>query len=272
MILVSDVINGIKAELDAVGSDRYTNDRDYFPALNKAQEWLVTLFNAAFGTNKITEESLRELIVTRIYVCNQFSRLNLYDTIDQSDTPLYQDYIWSILGVHPNCKVIDEIGDLAPDPTLFSNKLRSVKTAYLMAPDKDNKTAERLSLEEWEFVDDNIFMRGNGGVTNGYASYSYLNWKENAPLDPGFTIYDQSQSTGPEIEIKPVLSNKYVGVTYLATPAKILNESDIIKFPETLRVVLIQKSVDYITRKSYDREALYQITTQDMNNLISLMT
>ena len=61
MIAVSTVIERMQAILDAEGSTRYTFDRDYKPAINYAIEYYCSVFNSAFGNNKLTEENLREL-------------------------------------------------------------------------------------------------------------------------------------------------------------------------------------------------------------------
>ena len=49
MILASDIIADLKAALDAEGSDYYTEAQDYIPAINRAMDYIVTVFNKAFA-------------------------------------------------------------------------------------------------------------------------------------------------------------------------------------------------------------------------------
>lgn len=66
MILASDVFTDVKSFLDDDSSGRYDATLDLVPAINKAILYLITLFNTAFDAKKITPESLRELVYTKI--------------------------------------------------------------------------------------------------------------------------------------------------------------------------------------------------------------
>ena len=95
MIAVSEIVSRINAALDAEGSGRYTFSRDFQPAINYAIEFYVSVFNSAFGDNKLSEENLRELVRTRIWQTSEDSRVffNTDDTVEE---------VWSILAVMPN--------------------------------------------------------------------------------------------------------------------------------------------------------------------------
>ena len=75
-ILVQTVIDRCNALLDAEGSDHYTFDKDFIHAINNAQVWLTNLYNRLFGEKKVSEESLVELTVTRIFKTSLYSRLS----------------------------------------------------------------------------------------------------------------------------------------------------------------------------------------------------
>ncbi len=272
MILASNIVDNLKAQLDSSDSNRYTFDRDYKPAINQAIEWVVTLFNAAFGEKKVSEEVLRELIITRIYVCNKFSRLSLFDTAILKAIKYDTNYIWSILGVFPKCKVVDVSGNVQGDPAVETDPFKSFRTEFVMVPDSGNKATERLTIEEWEDVENNIFARGNPNVTNGYASFSYKNWNTNKPIDSTLNLKTQSLSSGPEIEIKPQLSNKFIGIEYLQFPTNITLITDELEFPAILTNMISQKSLDFVTKKNYDRNPLYQVTAAEINNLATLLS
>jgi len=94
MIAVTNIIERVIAALDAEGSDRYSFSRDFQPAINYAIEFYVSVFNSAFGENKLSEENLRELVRTRVWQTSQYSRINfsIGDTVEE---------VWSILAVMP---------------------------------------------------------------------------------------------------------------------------------------------------------------------------
>lgn len=277
MIAASSIINGLKAELDAQGSGSYTESRDYIPAINKTTQWLVSVFNSAFGQKKLSEESLRELLFRRVFVCSKHSRLNLIPGTSQADS-YTTNYIWTILGVYPNCRVKTAYdaegvpaGTNVIPPSLY-DPYESVPTGHVMTSEHFNTSAERSSIEEWESIDKNIFKRGSSSVTNSFSEYSYLTFVSNIPVSSSFTQLDQVFKTGPEIEIKPALSNKFVGVVYLKLPTTITSSAGSIEFPQSIETLFVQKAVDFITRRNYSRDSLYKVTQQDVVNLISLMT
>ena len=78
MIPVQNLVDFMKFELDAEGSDRYLFDQDFKPAINSAMNWLVSVFNRAFENDKLSSENLRDLIKTRVWVANNFSRIKFF--------------------------------------------------------------------------------------------------------------------------------------------------------------------------------------------------
>ncbi len=62
MIAVQTVVDRMIFGLDAEGSDRYTFENDFKPAINSSVEWLQAVFNQAFADKKLTEENLRDLV------------------------------------------------------------------------------------------------------------------------------------------------------------------------------------------------------------------
>lgn len=80
--------------LDAEGSDYYTDNEDIIPAINTAIKWLVSVINIGFASNKLSEETFRELVKTKVFQANDYSRVMLDPVSIGHD-------IWSILAVHP---------------------------------------------------------------------------------------------------------------------------------------------------------------------------
>lgn len=249
MISVQTVIERLESVLDAEGSDRYTFEEDYKPAINSAVEWLQAVFNKAFADKKLTEEDLKELVKVVIFQTSQFSRIYL-DQIDDS--------IWSILRINPEPTVYPSDATITaqndPFASLFREDLTYIKSKY---------AAKRLSLEQWEENVDNIFEAGNETLLNDFKSYAYLNYADYSST--------AGNAGGPEIEIRPELSNKFVGVAYLKYPTPITDENDSIEFPESLINLVYQKAANFISYKQGDQTNLYSVTDKDVNVLVRLM-
>jgi len=75
-ISVQKVVDRCTALLDAEGTDHYKFDKDFEPAINNTQVWLTNLYSRLFGEKKISEESLSELTVIRVFKASLYSRLS----------------------------------------------------------------------------------------------------------------------------------------------------------------------------------------------------
>lgn len=75
-IPAQSVIDRCTALLDAEGGDHYNFANDFKPAINNAQVWLTSLYNRLFGEKKVSEESLAELTVIRVFKASVYSRLS----------------------------------------------------------------------------------------------------------------------------------------------------------------------------------------------------
>lgn len=74
-IKIQDIIEKCNFLLDAEDSDRYKFDNDFKPAAKLTQQWLVSLYNKFFGENKISEESLTELVSIKAYWMGSVNRV-----------------------------------------------------------------------------------------------------------------------------------------------------------------------------------------------------
>lgn len=74
-IKIQDIIEKCNFLLDAEDSDRYKFDNDFKPAAKLTQQWLVSLYNKFFGENKISEESLTELVSIKAYWMGSANRV-----------------------------------------------------------------------------------------------------------------------------------------------------------------------------------------------------
>lgn len=250
MISVPIIIERIASILDAEGSDRYTFEQDYKPAINSSVEWLQAVFNKAFGERKLSEEDLSELIRTVVFQTNQFSRIN----IDLS--PLGHS-LWSLMRINPEAVVYPE-----STPTVSVNPAQSVLRTDLSYV-KSIYSAKRSTLEKWEENVNNIFEAGNERILNSFKNYAYLN-------DVNYSSSGYIPG-GSEIEIRPEIKNTFVGVTYLKYPTPIQLESDSIEFPESLINLVVQKALNFISMKQGDNTNLYAVTSRDIQTLVQLM-
>ena len=200
MIPAQQVVDLMKFELDSEGSDRYLFDTDFKPAINSAIKWLVFVFNRAFEGNKFSGENLRDLIKTRIWVANSFSRV-------QFDETAVGDELWSYLGVHPEPTVYPN--DVAPpQPNAYTSTFIP-SLSYISS----DYSAKKLSVEKWNENKKNVFEAGNTIITTGdFKSYAYL-------TDVNYSSSNYLQDK--EIEIRPSVGGQFVGITYLKVPTAI---------------------------------------------------
>ena len=67
MILVSDIVSRVAADLDAEGSERYLFDNDYKPAINKSIVWATNVLSGAFNQTRQIADKLSDLKSVRIF-------------------------------------------------------------------------------------------------------------------------------------------------------------------------------------------------------------
>lgn len=253
MIVASTLIERMVAALDAEGSDRYQFDRDFKPAINYAIEYYVSIFNAAFGEKKLSEENLRELTRTRVFQTSKYSRIR-FASSDLGDE------VWSVLVVCPEPVLDPQIDPVVnPDPT-SSLYIDGDQTIFV----RSEYAASRLNFEEWNENNDNIFMPGNVVMQNKFKEYAYKNFIHTKDGEAPTEIID-------EIEIRPYLDNQLVGVTYLRFPPLITQDTDQIYYPKTMKNLLVNQALKFISKKQGDGTNLYSVEEKDISTLVSLM-
>ena len=250
MIPVQNLVDLMKFELDAEGSDRYLFDQDFKPAINSAMNWLVSVFNKAFEENKLTGENLRDLIKTRMWVANNFSRIKF-------DEAVVNEELWSYLAIMPEPVVYP-----TQTPPTLPNDYTSIfmpDVAYISSA----FSAAKLTIEKWNENDKNVFEAGNNSLQNGLKTYAYL-------TDVDYST-DTTYLQDKEITIRPDVSGEFVAITYLKVPGQISLISDSVEFPSTLTTLLVQKSLNFISIKQGDNTTLFSITENDVNRLVQIL-
>lgn len=250
MISVQSLVDRMESLLDAEGSDRYTFQNDYKPAITSSVEWLQSVFNKAFADKKLSEENLQDLIRSVVYQTNSFSRVKL-------DATNLGFKVWSILKVNPEPQVFPANSIVDPVANLYTSKFRP-DLSFI----KSNFSASRLTTEQWENAHQNIFEAGNSFMNGSLKTYAYLNYSNYS---------SSSYLTGPEIEIQPEIPNEFVAFQLLKYPTPILLITDSVEFPESLTNLVVQKALNFISVKQGDQTNLYAVTSKDIMNLVQLM-
>lgn len=251
-VLVQTIVDRINSKLDAEGSDRYLFDKDHKYAINETMEQLVTMFNQAFGENKLTPEALRELVKIKVWQTSMYSRVSM-STVDMGHP------LWSIIAVYPEPTLNKNVsGSLEIDPA--KSKIRK-DVSFISS----TKSAKRLTHEEWNQNSENVFMPGNTILQGALKEYAYLD----------FGDYTSNTYTGLpakiEITIRPKLAQKLVAIAYLKYPKQVLLITDVIEFPESLTNLIVDMSLKNMSYKMGDGTTTFQITTQNISTLVNLI-
>ena len=252
MIVASDLITSMVSVLDAEGSNRYTFDRDYRPAINYAIKYYASVFNFAFGQKKLSEENLRELTRTRVWQTSKYSRIH-FDITDTTEE------VWTILRISPEPTLDPQLDPVVnPDPTssIFTPDVIFVRSSH---------SAARQTLEEWNEGERNLFMPGNTILQNDLKKYAYRNFTHSKAGDLAVDIIE-------EVEIRPYLEEQLVGVTYLVYPTPIVADTDVILYPKSMENLLIDKALNFVSLKQGDGTNLYSVTEREIATLVKLMS
>lgn len=252
MILAQDLRNQMAFALDAENSDHYLDDLDYIPAINASVKWLTNVVNAAYGQDKLGEEFFRDLAYSGVFQTTNTSRVSLN---------VFPSEVWTILGVYANPKT----SVIAGYPPVVTP---DVNTSYFLSNLRhlsSYDSCKRLSVEEWATNASNPFEAGYDGdqICDALKLYAYM-----APFN-----YQGVNSgvNSAELEIRPAIVNGKVTVFWAKKPSVITSLSQNIEFPSSVFQVLFDKALSYIAYKQGDQTSIYGVTTQDIQQLLSVM-
>lgn len=251
-ILVQAINDRMLSLLDSEQSDRYLFDQDIKPAINGAMEILITMFNEAFGANKLTPECLRELSKVKMWQCNQFSRFSIADA-DVGGS------LWTVTAIYPN--PVTNQGASSSPPTDPSESQFRPDLSFISS----TNACKRLTLEQWNTDSQNVFMPGNTILKNALSEYAYLD-----PNDYSSTSYTGNPNQ-VEWTIRPNIPNGLVAVGYVKYPTQVALITDSIEFPPALTDLIVDISLTKIATKQGDQTNLYGISSQYMTRLVSLI-
>ena len=250
-ILEQEVVNRGLSALDAEGSDRYLFDQDFKPAINYANEWMVSAFNKIFATTKLSGESLRELVKIKVFQANNFSRIAFNEAaVNQK--------LWSVLAIFPN-PVVTPFYSPTPNANLALSQYLP-----LLSHVSGQSCTNRMTLEQWNDNQKNVFAAGNNDLIGDLNEYAYLD----------FMDYSSSGYTNPgtfELEVRPSVANKLVSIAYLKKPNEVSLISDSIEFPDSMMDIILEKMLNFISWKQGDQTTLYLVTDRDIARLSGLI-
>lgn len=242
MILASDVFTDVKSFLDDDSSGRYDATLDLVPAINKAILYLITLFNTAFDAKKITPESLRELVYTKILPVTG-------TTTKKVDVTNITDNLWSILGVDP-------------DPVVTTITPTPPAVAYDILNETRNRFAKRMTLEEWNDALADPFSAGTGvSVVSDLIKPGYIG--------PG--LYCGNNKYYLMVRPGSIFTTDKVCIWYLKNPAVVISGSSEIEFPQSLYQLLVDKTINALAIQHSPESAYGKVTDKEVSQLVSLM-
>jgi len=279
MIIVSDIIDRIFAAKDAEGSDYYTWDRDLKPAINSSIEWAISVITPLLEQKKFSREGLRHFTKSRVFQTSSFGRLYI-------DSTALGIKVWSYLAIHPKPYVYvrDDVAEIANIKAIYLTEVRRNvdketqnepivkhnfsgallgKDESLFRPElvytKSDKTAARLTSEEWNEAGQNPHLPGFEWSCDELLEYGYLG-------DTNYSSEDPIQKT--EIDIRPRIPNSLVAIEFIAIPTPATLSTDTVYLPESMLNLLVQKALAFMALKDGDNVTSYQVSNNELVQLI----
>ncbi len=254
MIPFVDIENRMKAFLDAEGSDYYDTDRDIIPAVNAAQEWILSVLQLAAEQKKFDLEVLRDLVRVDVFNSTVDSRVS-FDVFPVEP--------WTILAVYAN-PVTGSTGAAGPTQIQLDADKNTLYRDDLYHKTSED-SADRKSLEEWATNKDNPLVAGYDGSIwcSSLTLFSYLNPINYNP--------DSVVTINRELEIRPNLNRGLVSIFYVSTTTKITSAADNVEFPVSAKNLLVERALKYIAFKQGDGTTLASITTDDITTVLRAM-
>jgi len=248
-IPVQTVVTQMNSALDSEGSQRYLFDLDFRPAIHYGMEMIQTALTSVFADTKAPAEALRELINTRVWQTNDYSRFSF------NPADLNNEKLWTILSIHPEALTI-EAGTIDPLILGATSKVRLDLTFK-----GSEYSAERLTFEQWNQNSKNIFLPGNTSITGALKRYAYLDFSS-------YVSNNYNPAGTYEVEVRPGVSRKLVGMRYLKYPVMPALITDTIPFPDSLTNLIVDSALSFVAKKQGDNSTLLQVSEMDIKKIL----
>ena len=253
MIPYQNIAADCRASLDSEGSDYYLDVQDIIPAVNKAQDYLMSLILPKFGSKKFNEEVFKGIILTRIYQPSIYSRIILDQIIPT----------WGIISV-----VVNPVIAIPPAPSSVWTpsavpspaQSRLIPTYIYVS---GGKSCRRLNSQEWNSNAGNPLLDGYVPVEANPLNleYAYLSHIDNLSAIINSVPY--------EITIRPSInSSTPVAITYAKYPTRINSPTDNLDWSPVFQQLIVKATLKFIAEKQGDKTTIYTIQEQDIDTLI----
>lgn len=239
----------MKSALDDEGSERYLFDQDFKPSINGGIENLISLINKAFAENKLSAEKLIDLINTKVWKANSYSRFAFNSTEVGHE-------LWTVLAIYPK-PIVNRKDFVVSSSTNNSVSVYMPNLSFIQS----GKAAKRLTFEQWNENENNVFMAGNNILKGSLQEYAYLD-----AANYTSTTYTGS-SDKPEWTIRPSVANGLVAMAYLRYPTPVSAIGDSIEFPKSLTDLIVNFALNKIAYKQ-GTQSLYVASAQDIATLV----
>lgn len=243
-IPVQTLVTRIKSILDSEGSDRYTFNEDFRPAIHYAMELSMRMLDIIFAEQKFSPEALVELTRTRVWQTDTYSRF----TFNSADLPNNEE-MWTLITVHPKAKCKPQGPVL-----LLADNISKVRLDLLYLGSEES--AARRTYEQSAINKKNPFSPGNDIINNKLITYSVLDasdYTSNNYITPGTYAY----------EVSPGVPKELIGVRYLIRPSMPALITDSIQFRPQATQLLVDLACNFISWKQGDNTTLFSIANLD---------
>lgn len=251
-VAVQKAVELMAAQLDAEGSDHYTFDQDYLPALLQSQEYILSLIASNYGKRKFSERALSLLLFTKIWQTNLYGRIHMDDGAIGPFGP-----VWDVVGMYAEPEVIGTANIIPTSP-----QASSMRTTISFL--RSEYPCKRMSLEQVAELNRNVFAPGNAAfATSKLRQYYFCNL--------GYMNSTAYPTLGWEYEIGPttLTGKKLIAVSWLKVPSKPTALTDNMDFPPVMLNLLVAKALNFISIKQGDRTTQFAVSDKEALDLLT---
>jgi len=240
--------------LEAEGTQRFTDDIDFLPAINSALRSANAYVGAIFAENKGGEEMFRDITVTRVFQTNSLGGVIL------SEAQLGHK-VWSINAVYAEPRFLPAAAAPVPWPPAGSFLRNDVTMA---APGRFH--VKRITLEQVAQTEDNPFMDGSerlAATPNRSYAYYWVGNRTSTAFTPGDV----------ELVLVPssITATKLIAISYLRGVDPITALTQSIPYPSSMFQILRNLALNELSIKM-GSQPLYNISQQSFRELITVQS
>ena len=254
MIIGTELRDAMTPLLEAEGTQRFTDDIDFLPAINSALRNANAYVGAIFAENKGGEEMFRDITYTRVFQTNSLGGVIL------SEAQLGHK-VWSINAVYAEPRFLPAAAAPVPWPPAGSFLRNDVSMA---APGRFH--VKRITLEQVAQTEDNPFMDGSerlAATPNRSYAYYWVGNRTSTAFTPGDV----------ELVLVPssITATKLIAISYLRGVDPITALTQSIPYPSSMFQILRNLALNELSIKM-GSQPLYNISQQSFRELITVQS